>query len=74
MNWLVYEGLIKAGETKQADKLRTQSGALVEQSWSVDRLAPGNYHPDTGEGIDQPDTDPFYAWTALLAFMNVQST
>ena len=74
LNWLVYEGLIKAGETKQADKLRTQSWALFEQSWSVDRLAPENYHPDTGEGIDQPDTDPFYAWTALLAFMNVQST
>ena len=24
---------------------------------------------ETGEGLDQPDTDPFYSWSALLPFM-----
>ncbi len=31
--------------------------------------SPENYHPETGEGLDQPDTDPFYSWSALLPFM-----
>ena len=41
------------------------------QNWRERRLCPENYHPKTGEGLDQPDTDPFYSWSALLAYMSI---
>ena len=33
------------------------------------RLCPENYNAASGEGLDQPDTDPFYSWSALLPYM-----
>ncbi|MGQ0485047.1 MAG: MGH1-like glycoside hydrolase domain-containing protein [Hyphomicrobiales bacterium] len=70
LNWLVWNGLKRAGETKAAGHLRKMSFDLFMQSWRERRLAPENYHPGSGEGLDQPDTDPFYSWTALLPYMS----
>jgi putative isomerase len=69
LNWLVWNGLERAGEFEAADRLVDKSWRLFIKSWDDRRLSPENYHPETGEGLDQPDTDPFYSWTALLAFM-----
>ena len=71
LNWLVWNGLQRAGETGAAGELRVKSWALFEQSWLARRLAPENYNAQTGEGLDQPDTDPFYSWTALLPYISV---
>ena len=30
---------------------------------------PGKLSSRDGEGLDQPDTDPFYSWSALLPFI-----
>jgi len=69
LNWLVWNGLERAGEFEAAGRLADKSWRLFIKSWDGRRLSPENYHPETGEGLDQPDTDPFYSWTALLPFM-----
>ena len=69
LNWLVWNGLERASEFAAADRLADKSWRLFFRSWENRRLSPENYHPETGEGLDQPDTDPFYSWTALLPFM-----
>ena len=69
LNWLVWNGLERAGEYEAADRLVDKSWHLFTRSWDERRLSPENYHPGTGEGLDQPDTDPFYSWSALLPFL-----
>lgn len=69
LNWLTWNGLERAGEFEAADRLVEKGWRLFTRSWEQDRLSPENYHPSTGEGLDQPDTDPFYSWTALLPYM-----
>ncbi|WP_119393104.1 amylo-alpha-1,6-glucosidase [Taklimakanibacter lacteus] len=69
LNWLVWNGLERAGEYEAADRLIDRSWHLFTKSWNERRLSPENYHPGTGEGLDQPDTDPFYSWSALLPFL-----
>lgn len=69
LNWLVWNGLERAGEYEAADRLIDRSWHLFTKSWNERRLSPENYHPETGEGLDQPDTDPFYSWSALLPFL-----
>jgi putative isomerase len=69
LNWLVWNGLERTGEHEAADRLAEKSWRLFAQSWEGRRLAPENYHAETGEGLDQPDTDPFYSWTALMPFL-----
>jgi putative isomerase len=73
LNWLVWCGLKRAGQANAAQALREKSWALFAQSWRDRRLCPENYHPRTGEGLDRPDSDPFYSWTALLAYMSVDA-
>ena len=68
LNWLVWSGL-KTHDPQRAEALRQSSWQLFQQGWEERRLAPENYHPVTGEGLDQPDTDPFYSWTGLIPFM-----
>jgi putative isomerase len=53
--------------------LRESSWDLFRRSWAERRIAPENYNPLSGEGLDQPDTDPFYSWTALLPFMKAEA-
>jgi putative isomerase len=69
LNWLVWNGLERAGAYEAADRLAEKGWRLFMQSWEHRRLSPENYHPETGEGLDQPDTDPFYSWSALLPFI-----
>ncbi|CAN5331333.1 hypothetical protein BH10PSE7_BH10PSE7_32090 [soil metagenome] len=69
LNWLVWSGLHRAGETDAARRLAEKGWALFQQSWSARRLCPENYNALSGEGLDQPDTDPFYSWSALLAYI-----
>ena len=71
LNWLVWNGLKRAGQDKAAKALQERGWALFQQSWRDRRLCPENYHPETGEGLDQPDTDPFYSWSALLAYITI---
>jgi putative isomerase len=70
LNWLVWLGLKRNGLSLAADDLQNKSRNLFAASWGL-RLAPENFNATTGRGLDQPDTDPFYSWTALLPMMSL---
>jgi putative isomerase len=70
LNWLVWLGLKRNGLMTAADTLRKKSRDLFAASWAS-RLAPENFNALTGAALDQPDTDPFYSWTALLPLMGL---
>lgn len=69
LNWLVWLGLHRAGEHDAAARLAEKGRALFFASFRDRRLCPENYNATSGEGLDQPDTDPFYSWSALLPYM-----
>jgi putative isomerase len=71
MNFLVWHGLRRYGFDQDATALAEASMALFRQSWERERLCPENYNATTGEALDQPDTDSFYTWGALMPLMGV---
>lgn len=71
LNFLVWHGLRRYGREAEADKLASESVRLFMQSWDPRRLCPENYNADTGEALDQPDTDGFYGWGILMPMMGV---
>jgi putative isomerase len=73
-NYLVWQGLRRCGEDAAANGLADRSFALFEQSWSNRRLCPENFNAETGEVLDQPDTEGFYCWGALMALLGVART
>jgi putative isomerase len=70
LNWLVWLGLKRNGLDVQAQAMQRKSRSLFAASWKQ-RFAPENFNATTGQGLDQPDSDPFYSWTALLPIMNI---
>jgi putative isomerase len=70
LNWLVWLGLKRNGLATEARTLQMKSWTLFAGSWKS-RLAPENFNAVTGKALDQPDTDPFYSWTALMPLMAV---
>ncbi|OED00787.1 trehalase family glycosidase [Rhizobium sp. YK2] len=69
VNYLVWLGLKRYGLDPQAQTLMEQSRKLFLKSWEGTRIAAENYNSETGEAMDQGDTDPFYIWAALLPLM-----
>ncbi|MGG6896169.1 MGH1-like glycoside hydrolase domain-containing protein [Rhizobium sp. BR 315] len=69
VNYLVWLGLKRYGLEPQAQKLMEQSRELFLKSWEGTRIAAENYNSQTGEAMDQGDTDPFYIWAGLLPLM-----
>lgn len=70
LNFLVWQGLRRAGRHAEASSLATASLALFEAAWARG-LCPENYNAETGEPLDQPDTEGFYNWGALMPLMAV---
>ena len=71
LNYLVWQGLRRAGHVAQASALARQSFELFNLAWKGRRLCPENYNAETGEPLDQPDTEGFYGWGALMPAMAV---
>lgn len=71
LNYLVWHGLRRCGLHERASKLATASFDLFRQTWEERRLSPENYNAETGEPLDQPDTEGFYNWGALMPLMGV---
>jgi putative isomerase len=71
LNYWVWQGLRRAGFTARADQLAADSFSLFARVWRERRLCPENYNATTGEPLDQPDTEGFYTWGALLPLMGV---
>jgi putative isomerase len=70
-NYLVWQGLRRCGQENAARALADQSFTLFRHSWDGRRFCPENYNAKTGEPLDQPDTDAFYSWGALMAVLGV---
>ena len=70
LNFWVWQGLRRAGRHVEASALAERSLALFGAAWAR-RLCPENYNATTGEPMDQPDTEGFYGWGALLPLMGV---
>ncbi|MEX2648088.1 MAG: trehalase family glycosidase, partial [Alphaproteobacteria bacterium] len=71
LNTLVYYGLRRAGRDDVAAMLAQRSHGIFRKGWERDRHCGENFSAVTGEILDQPDTDPFYAWGALMAYLAV---
>ena len=71
LNFLVYQGLRRYGLFEAATDLAEKSYALFMHEWTEHRWCAENYGAETGAARDQPDTDTFYAWGALLPLMAV---
>lgn len=70
LHFLVYYGLRRQGLEDDARELARQAGALFQRAWAAGHC-PENYNADTGEALDQPDTDRFYGWGALMPYLAV---
>lgn len=70
LNFWVWQGLRRMGRRAEARALAERSFALFARAWAH-RLCPENYNATTGEALDQPDTDGFYGWGALMPAMAV---
>ncbi|HXV23983.1 MAG TPA: trehalase family glycosidase [Alphaproteobacteria bacterium] len=68
LNFLVWAGLRRAGFMAEASLLAENGWRLFRRAWA-DRKCPENYSATTGEAFDQPDTDSFYGWGALMPFI-----
>ena len=66
LNYMVWQGLRRAGRREAASHLARQSFDLFGSAWTERRLCPENYNAETGEPMDQPDTEGFYGWGALM--------
>jgi len=71
LNYWVWQGLRRAGFRPRAGRLAADSCSLFDRVWRERRLCPENYNATTGEPLDQPDTEGFYTWGALLPLMGV---
>jgi putative isomerase len=65
LNFWVYHGLRRAGHEGLARDLADRSFRLFMQSWA-DRICGENFNAETGVALDQPDTDRFFSFGALL--------
>jgi putative isomerase len=71
LNYFVWQGLRRYGRFERASSLAEASLALFRQSWDERRLCPENYSAETGEPLDQPDTEGFYGWGGLMPLMGI---
>ena len=71
VNWFVWHGLRRYGFLAEASAFAGKSLALFLQSWTTRRMCGENYSAETGEIDDQPDTDPFLSWGAMLPMLGV---
>ena len=71
LNFLVWHGLRRRGHHRQASRLADNSANLFMREWHAHRYSPENFNADSGAAGDQPDTDLFYGWGALMPWLAV---
>jgi putative isomerase len=65
LNLLTYLGLRRADQRAAAERLASDSHRLFEQAWRKGQC-PENFNAESGLADDQPDTDLYYGWGALM--------
>jgi putative isomerase len=73
LNFLCYYGLRRYGYDDIAGQLAANGYRLFERAWQQ-RHCPENFNADSGEALDQPDTDSFYGWGALMPYLALAET
>lgn len=68
LNFLAWMGLRRAGFAAEASRLAHNGWCLFQRAWA-NRACPENFNAESGEAFDQPDTDSFYGWGALMPFI-----
>ena len=71
MNFLVYCGLKNYNLPEAQNELVEKSKKLIMKSWLDENHVYENYNSVTGVGDDVQNSDKFYHWGALLAFMSL---
>ena len=71
LNFLVYQGLRRYGFGAEAAALARRSHEMFAVPWREARHCAENYGAQDGAVTDQPDTDTFYGWGALMPAMGV---
>jgi len=71
LNFLVYQGLRRYGFDAEATTLARGSYAMFAGPWRESRHCAENYGAKDGAVTDQPDTDTFYGWGALMPALAV---
>ena len=71
LNFLVYQGLRRYGFVAEATTLARGSYEMFAAPWREKRHCAENYGARDGAVTDQPDTDTFYGWGALMPAMAV---
>jgi putative isomerase len=74
LNFLVYHGLKRCGFAAEATRLAENGYRLFRGEWEKFRHCPENYGAESGQALDQPDTDSFYGWGALMPAIAVAET
>jgi neutral trehalase len=69
VNFLVYLGLLRAGEKEAAAWLAEGSSRLVLNEWNQHRHVHENYSSVHGGACDKPNSEPFQTWGALLSLI-----
>lgn len=69
VNFLVYLGLLRAGERSAARWLADGSSRLVLKEWNEKRHVHENYSSLHGGACDKPNSEPFQTWGALLSLI-----
>lgn len=69
LNFLVWHGLRRAGFEREAAELADNGFRLFMGEWRRFRRCPENFNAVSGAAMDQPDTDPFYGWGALMPYV-----
>ncbi|MEM7170700.1 MAG: trehalase family glycosidase [Pseudomonadota bacterium] len=70
LNYWVYQGLRRMRHEPAARALAEKSWRLFEMGWRQ-RCCGENYNAESGAISDQPDTDTFYSWGALLPELSI---
>ncbi len=65
----VWEGLRRSGFRELAGELAARAWAMFERDWAARRHCHENYSSRDPDGHEAHDSDPFYSWGALIAFM-----
>ena len=71
MNMLVYLGIKNYNLPKARKDLTDKSANLILKSWLEERHIYENYNSVTGTGSDVNNSDKFYHWGALLAYITL---
>ena len=72
LNFLVYQGLRRYGFDAEASAVARRSYEMFARPWREARSCAENYGAHDGAVTDQPDTDTFYGWGALMPAMAVE--